>query len=205
MVLALFGGTGRIGGAVRLRALERGLVVRALVRNPARLESLDPRVVVVRGAAADAAKVHEVIDGADAVITALGGKLLWAGHDIRIGTRHIVDAMHKVGCRRLIAVSAMGIGDSRSQMPAIFQGIFHLLRSYVEEKEGMEQIVRESRLDWVIARPAVVVNKKATGGYRAGVDPKIRFRAVTRVDLADFLLDQLEGSEFLGQAPVVVG
>jgi uncharacterized protein YbjT (DUF2867 family) len=70
----VLGATGRTGRRVVEYALAEGRAVRALARDPAALEALaHPRLAVVAGDARDPAAVAEVVAGAAAVVSALGG------------------------------------------------------------------------------------------------------------------------------------
>jgi uncharacterized protein YbjT (DUF2867 family) len=58
----------------------------------------------------------------------------------------------------------------------------------------MERIVRASDLDWTIARPPRLTNGPLTRAYgvaEGGMPPAARL-TISRADLADFLLDELE-------------
>ena len=71
MQIAILGATGGIGGHVLDWALRAGHPVHALARDP---QALPPAagLTVTRGDALDETAVAEVIDGADAVVSALG-------------------------------------------------------------------------------------------------------------------------------------
>jgi len=70
MKIVPFGATGNIGRHVG-EALRRGHEVVGVVRDPATVQSPDPRVTLVRGDATDAESVAEVVKGADAVVSAI--------------------------------------------------------------------------------------------------------------------------------------
>ena len=47
-----------------------------------------------------------------------------------------------------------------------------LLRNIFVDKEVQEKVIQESKLDWVIVRPAVLTNGPRTGVYRSGFEAK---------------------------------
>ncbi len=73
MNLVVLGATGRTGRLVVEQALAAGHTVTALVRSPQKLTTRNPNLRVVAGEATDAAAVSRALDGADAVISTLGG------------------------------------------------------------------------------------------------------------------------------------
>jgi putative NADH-flavin reductase len=112
MKLVIFGATGTVGRQVVEQALEQGHTVTAFARNLAKLDIQHPQLGFAQGDVMDASAVEQVIRGQDAVVCVLGaGKQLKS--TIRSeGTRQIIQAMEKVGMRRLICLSTLGTGDS---------------------------------------------------------------------------------------------
>jgi uncharacterized protein YbjT (DUF2867 family) len=74
------------------------------------------------------------------------------------------------------------------------------------DKDVQERIVRRSELDWVIVRPVILTNGPKTNTYRALVDPRAwACGFISRVDVADFLVKQIDGDAFLHKTPVLTG
>ncbi len=67
-----------------------------------------------------------------------------------------------------------------------------------------ERIVRNSKLDWVIVRPVILTDGPKTNAYRALVDTR-RWACVfiSRADVADFLVKQIDDDAFLYKTPVL--
>jgi putative NADH-flavin reductase len=111
------------------------------------------------------------------------------------GTTNIVRAMEKLGVRRFVCESSLGIGDSKGQLGFLYNYLLIpvLLRNIFADKEVQEKIVQESKLNWTIVRPAVLTNGKRTGTYRSGFDvaDKSIKTKISRADVADFMLGQL--------------
>jgi putative NADH-flavin reductase len=123
------------------------------------------------------------------------------------GTRNIVRAMETVGVKRFICESSLGIGNSKGQLGFLYNYalIPILLRNVFADKEVQEQVVRESKLDWVIVRPAVLTNGSRTRVYRSGFDAadKSIQTEISRADVADFMLGQLINDVYLSKTPGV--
>ena len=153
MRLAILGATGGIGGHVLDWALQAGHPVHALARSPQALAPA-PGLTVTRGDALDADAVAEVIDGADAVVSALGPRGAKAPGLLSGAAANTVAAMQKAGARRLVCVSAAGAyitGDPHMNwlVKAILPRV--LARQFADTRQ-MEDVIRASGLDWTLVR-----------------------------------------------------
>lgn len=204
MKLAVFGATGGTGKEIVKQALAAGHEVTVLVRDPARLTIKHDKLYLVIGDVLNPDKVEETLAGSDAVCCSLGNTPNNPDMVVSEGTRHIIDCMVKQGIRRLVVVTALGVGDSLEQVTLTFKMIMKtVLRKAYEDKERQEQLVRESDLDWVIVRPGGLTNGPATGNYQFGLDPAIGSGQVSRADVAAFVLQQLTDDTFLHKTPVI--
>lgn len=202
--IALFGATGGTGRQIVTQALEAGHIVQALVRDPARLPVQHPHLHLITGNVLDPDAVERTITGADAVIVSLGNTANNPDWIVSEGTKVIVAAMHKLGVRRLIVISSLGVGDSRDQVPTFFKVLMKTaLKKPMEDKERQEQIVAASGLDWTIVRPGGLTNGPRTGRYRAGLDRSIVAGQVSRADVAEFVLRQLDDMTYRHKAPAI--
>lgn len=202
--IALFGATGGTGRQIVAQALEAGHTVQALVRDPVRLPVQHPHLHLITGNVLDPDAVERTITGADAVIVSLGNTANNPDWIVSEGTKVIVAAMHKWGVRRLIVISSLGVGDSRDQVPTFFKVLMKTaLKKPMEDKERQEQIVAASGLDWTIVRPGGLTNGPRTGRYRAGLDRTIVAGQISRADVAEFVLRQLDDMTYLHKAPAI--
>jgi uncharacterized protein YbjT (DUF2867 family) len=67
----------------------------------------------------------------------------------------------------------------------------------------MEEAVKASGLDYVIARPPILKDGAATGSVKVLGAGEVG-HAITRADLANFLVDQLGSDGLVGRAVTVV-
>ncbi len=202
MKIAVFGATGGTGRQVLEQGLAKGHEIRALVRSPEKLEPASG-LEIIAGDVLDRAAVDQCLTGTDAVICVLGSH--GSAQPVEAaGTECIVAGMQRLGIQRLIAVTSMGVGDSRDQVPAFFRLIMQVtLKKIMAAKEEQERLIRDSGLDWTIVRPGGLTDGPATGRYRSGVDKSIQATRVARADVADFVLQQLLDPRYLRQAPAV--
>lgn len=203
MKIVVFGPTGGTGRAAVEQAVAAGDEVVAFARRPDAVPT--GGVKVVQGDALDADAVARAIAGADAVIASLGTRPWRKFVPICAdGARNIVEGMKKHGVRRLVAVSSLGVGDSRDDLSAFWRyGLVPVIRRELRDKDVMEERIRDSGLDWVIVRPTVLTNGKPRGRVKAADDHSIRAGFIPRRDVAAFCLAQVRGDEWLGRAPTI--
>ncbi len=204
LVLGATGGTGQL---VVARALRRGFVVTALVRDTARLGIESDRLHVIKGSVTDDdAPLASAMRGQDAVISALGvGKSFKSGGVIGQAVPRIIRSMQAAGVRRLVFTSAFGVGETRRDVPLIPRlFISTFLRDVYRDKEAGEGVLRGSQLDWTIVYPAGLVDRPATGQYRMGERLALRgVPTIARADVADCLLDQVGDTTYVRKGVLV--
>jgi putative NADH-flavin reductase len=203
--VVVFGATGRSGGAVVARLLERGHTVTAFVRSPEKLAEFDGRLQIATGDVLDPEAVKRVVAGQDAVVSCLGAGL--KGRIRSEGTRNIIDAMETQGVRRLVTQSSLGVGESRDNLNAYWKYVMFgmLLRKAYADHGVQERYVRESNLDWTVVRPGALKDGPARGDYLHGFPPTERQLSleISLPDLADFVVGELEESRYVHQAPAL--
>jgi uncharacterized protein YbjT (DUF2867 family) len=212
--LLVLGPSGGIGGWLVRLAAERGHDVTALVRPAARLDA-PPSVRVVRGQPLDGGVLDAALEGQTAVASCVGlrraGKSPYAPlrspeNLVELVMRALVPAMERASVRRLVAVSAAGVGDSMTQLSVPMRWLVTRGNIGVAYKdlERAEAVLRASALDWLAVRPVSLVNGLPTGRAR----PVARFgifATVRRSDVAAWMLQALEGREPLAQRMVMLG
>jgi putative NADH-flavin reductase len=206
--LLIVGATGGTGRELLVRALERGFEVTALVRNPSRLRLDHPHLTVVQGDILNHDSVETAMRGQEAVLSALGHKrFLYPTRILSDGTKNVLRVMESHGVRRLVCVTSLGIGDSAGRLGLLYTlfVIPAILPFYFWDKARQERIIAKSNVDWVIVRPGVLTNGARRGrlpqGMRTG--SYLWSVRVSRADVAEFMLDQLESNTYLRSAPGV--
>ncbi len=204
MNIVVFGASGRTGRCIVEQGLSRGHQVTAFVYK-SRVPGWPEKLRMVIGDVLSADDVEKAVAGQDAVLSALGR----TGSPRPItfpGTKNVVDAMEKLGVQRLVVESAFGAGESAREISLpdrlFVRGL--LLRSSFRDKDMMEECVEKSNLRWTIVRPTRLTDGPRQGGYRAGERIGVNIASgISRADVADFILKQLESDEFLRKKPSV--
>jgi putative NADH-flavin reductase len=205
MKIAIFGSIGGTGKELIKQGLELGHEVTAFARTPSKLDEFrHENLKIVQGDVFNFEDVEKAVIGQDAVLSALGNPTLKQDNTTSEGTRNIVKAMQKHGVKRFICETSLGVGDSREQAGFFFSKIIipTLLKHAIADKEIQEQIIRESDLDWVIVRPGGLTDGPKTSKYRAGLDKDISGK-ISRADVAEFMLKQLDSGDFLRKTPAI--
>ncbi len=207
MKILVLGATGSVGNLIVSQGLELGLVIRVLVRDPEKFKVQHHNLEVLSGNALDAACVEQALVGCDVVIYALGSAQLGkATTFFSDSTRILIAAMEKMGVRRLIAITGIGAGDSKGHGGWFYDWIIFPLftKPIYADKDVQEKLIRESKLDWVMVRPAAFTNGPLGGRLRALDQLEgVTISGISRADAAAFVLDQLRSDRWLKKTPLV--
>jgi len=202
--ILVFGATGGTGRQFVAQALERGHAVTAFVRHPQAWSDRDPRVLVIAGDAASAdAKIEAALEGQQAVVSSLGRRLsLRSGGLMERSMRSLVPAMERRGLKRLVVVSAFGVGEARHEAPPIPRMMYAtMLRDLFADKARAEALIRASALDWTILYPVLLTDGPITAKYRAAEHLELRgVPKISRADVAHFALNEIESPAFVRRA-----
>jgi len=205
MRVAILGAAGKTGYQLITVALERGHDIIGIARTPENIALESPRIAKRRGDAFDRQSIVDSLAGADAVITSIGKtdlrdkrfNLNTAGHE------NVLAGMQEHGIRRLIPISS--IGASKLPRKGIRRNVYLFLRrKYYGDMNDMEVQVLSSGLDVTVVRAPYLHNGPARNAYEVVVgDVLPSGRAVSRKDLANFILDTLDNGSY-GQSIVSI-
>ena len=216
MRITIFAATGGIGTAALEQAVDAGHQVTAVVRNPKRLTRPVPAVTADLSDP-DPEALRRAVAGADAVLSGLGPRRARDAGITAPGTRAIVDAMLATGVRRIVVVSAAPVGTvaspGRPNPPKHDPGDGPLMRyvmaplikavipRHYADLALMEDVLRDSGLDWTSVRPPRLTDKPVTGRYRVAYGRNLRGGVlVSRADVAHLMLRLLDDPESVKQA-----
>jgi len=207
--ILIIGASKGIGLATTRQALAAGYHVRAMSRSASSMNLHDVKLETVQGDALNQQDVEAALAGVDVVIMTLGvglGELFKPVHLFSEATRVLIAAMKIKGVARLICITGFGAGDSQSNIGLLQKIPFKVVfgRAY-DDKSLQEKLIKQSGLDWTIARPGVLLNGPQTGRYKVLREPsEWRNGIISRANVADFLVKQIEDRNFIGASPVLV-
>lgn len=205
--LLVLGGTGPTGRLVVQEALARGHAVTAVARRPDRLTLEHPQLrVIACDVASDPETLGQVVAGQEIVISALGrGMSLRSNHLIERSMTALVRVLERQGPRRIIVMSAFGVGATLRSAPPFLRLLFTtLLSNLYKDKAAGEAILRRSSLDWTVLYAALLINGSPTGHYEVTDNlDSTGVRKIRRADVAAALLDTALNPSTIRQSLVV--
>lgn len=128
--ICIFGATGRTGKHLVNVVAERGMTPVCLVRKESKEKPVHKSAVLVEGSPLVYDDVKRALTDCDAVLVALNvarksdwpwAKLVSPPDLLEVSMTNIVKAMGETGAKRIITVSAWGVGDSYAEANGIFR------------------------------------------------------------------------------------
>lgn len=212
MRIFLLGATGKTGYEILKRLSSNNFDIKVLVRNPEKFDIAGVehpnQIEVIQGDVFEPDKLKVHFKDCDLIISALGtGKNNTYTEIYSEGGRHILAAMKHNGVNKLITITSGAIDMSDPSTDSFFMNriIRPNFNKVYYDQTRWETILDDTvDIDWVCVRPTNLLDKKFTGKYRISVNhcPKGGWK-IGRADLADFIVKQIDSSEFIHQKPVI--
>lgn len=213
MKLTILGASGGVGRELVTQAVERGHAVRAVVRRPTAFPAGVETSVVED--VTDVKQIAPLIADAQVVLSALGLRRRHASNPwsrivspIDLTSRFaaaLVEAIREKGISpRVIVVSAAGVGESRPRMSGLLRWMFDHSNVGVAyaDLDRMENVLRESPLDWIAARPVTLNHRQRSGKVRE-VEYYGATAQVSRADVAWWMLEQAQKNRIATRTPMI--
>ena len=205
MKIAIFGASGATGKLLTDRCLAASHQVTALVRTPQNFPQRD-RVHVIQGSAFDPSAVRQTIEGADAVLSALGAHSPLRNENVLDrAVPLIVEAMQQTAVRRIIVLGSAGaLPTALDKQPAyrrwIVENIINktLLKWPVAEQVSQYAALSHSNIEWTMVMPPMLTNGPARGACRIDGEALLRNGSrISRADVANFMMQQLDNPQWI--------
>jgi putative NADH-flavin reductase len=216
--VVIIGATARTANYMIPQALWRGHEVVALARRPYRVRiQKHPQLTIVKGDVYDQASIEAALSGGDneIVISVYGPRV---DPTIEIpetdlmsqGTTNIINAMKAKGTRRLFVTTSTAMQEvvrrgykadtPKPEGVTAASGLwFYNLRGPYNDMLKMEGIVKESGLDFIIFRPAQLMEEAPRGNLLLTVNTETPNRRIIMYpDFSAVMLDQVDSNQYLG-------
>ncbi len=206
--IALFGGSGRTGQQFLEQALEADYYIQALARAPEKIPQQSVQLHILPGDVLNPDDVERTVANADLVVS-LFGHVKGSPAELQTrGTQHIVDAMKRHGVERIISLSGAGLPFPEKDQPKFMDKMIRTIMKIAVPKVlndaiGHAEVLRNSGLSWTIVRGPRLTNGPHTGKYRVGWVGVNASTSISRADLADFILREVQEERFSSQMPFV--
>ena len=220
MRVALFGGTGFVGGYIVDALLNAGYEPSLLVRENSRskLQRADECRITI-GNIASVESINETLEGCDAAIYCIGllrefprkGVTFEEAH--HEGVRRVVESAQQLGAKRFLLMSANGVANRGT--------------AYQATKARGEDALKNSALDWTIFRPSLIFGDShglqeithqlyhqlvrpplPAPAFRSGLSAEhdtILMSPVSVIDVADAFVTALSSEQTIGKTFAVGG
>lgn len=197
VVLGAAGGTGR---QVVAQALAAGHEVTAVARNADALAGFRSTCTVVTADVERIDTLPAAIEGADAVVFAVGSPNRSTTVVYSDGIRNVLDTMRDTGVKRIVTISSSRI-DLPKQAPFVRRMMVRfviekIFRNTYLEMLRMEDELRHSDMTWTMIRSSKLCDGAATGKYRTSAEGfLLNERPLRRADLADYLVKHIDDAD----------
>lgn len=204
--IAILGASGGVGRRIVDLLLVEGAQLACQTRSADKLAEIAGKVEVQAFEPADAAALGQFIAGAEAVVFALGLDRLGKTTLFSDTTAALIPAMETAGVKRLIVITGVGAGETRGHGGFVYDRIIYPLftRQRYQDKDRQEALIEGSALDWTIVRPAPFADK-VSGPLQVltEIGPNTRLTAITRDEVARFIVEELESGAHIGAKPFI--
>lgn len=207
MNVIIFGATGGIGQCAVKYAKDKGYSVTAYVRNAKKINDLS--IKVIEGELTDYDKMKKAITGQDVVVWCVGitMKRNYAGTAATDGHRNLLKAMNETGVKRLIDWGTPSVHFEKDEksiitvIPGIMAGI--LFTKAKKEMVEIGDLLKQSDVDWTLVRFMAPQNTPYTGNVKVSFGKKKVKFAISRADIAAFMIDQIEDTTYIKSMPII--
>ena len=206
MKILIVGGSRGIGLNLAKLALEKGYSVTVMSRNAGKLKLQHPNLTKIEGDATMLEDVEKCVDGVDVVVSTIGTRKNKKNLTLfSTSTRNILAAIN--GSNRLfIAVTGIGLKDTSGKIGFFYEKIKLplFLSNIYRDKNTQEEMIKYCNTDWIIVRPAFLFDGPLTGNYKVVTDMNnLKCKRISRMDVAHFILNQIEKPVYLKKAVVL--
>ena len=206
MKIAIIGASAGIGLQTTRLALEKEHEVITLSRRDVPLPD-HAKLRRVQGSATNSNDLRAAVEGADSILVTLGVKSPFATTLFSDSARVLLRVLQETGSSpTLIVLTGFGAGDSWGYNSIPMKVLFTLFlkRAYVDKSE-QERLIASGYSRWAIVRPGRLTNAAMTGHYRVldNLVEGMRVGAISRADVAHFMVAQAENPTYLGKYPAL--
>jgi putative NADH-flavin reductase len=211
MKILILGISGRTGKLVAAEAKKRGHNVVGIVRDPGKATINEADIVL--GSPYDFDTVRKAIIGCDAVISVLNTfnqsdgmfrKIKTPLDVMSVSMKNCVKAMKEKDIKRIVVMTALGVGDSAKEVPGFFSFLVRIsnIKYAYADHDAQEKVLEDSKLDWTVVRPVMLSDKSEDISILHNLKGVGKIKSsVSRNAVAHFMLDCIEKELFIRQKP----
>lgn len=196
MKITLFGASGTVGTYVLEEAISRGHHVVAATRRGKTL-STHPLVKHIAVNYDDISDIELALANSYAVIIVFAG----SGR-VAKSTANIIQAMKNQHIKRLELLTAFGTSpEARKQLGILTRLALIPFSPWFGDMPKQNKMASESGLDYTIVMPSWITYEEGKTSYKHGdFKGKSAISKIRRVNLADFIINNLEQNAYIGES-----
>ena len=210
MRVTIFGATGALGSECLTQSLEAQHQVTVLARTAAKIPAdLRERITIIEGDALDAGTVTSALSGGTQGILFAIGVDRQSPKDLCTDvTRHILDAMPRLGVQRLVWCGGGSniVEDDVVTMGSRFVSFFASTFLGLRHRDKTHQLALLNDalgVEWVGIRPLQMNAGPRRGEYRLGFHAYSGLSKIHFADCAHAMIRMLDDDTWLHKAPII--
>ena len=171
-IYLVLGGTGRTGKRFVSFVLNKGHRVKALVRNPEKMEIQNPNLELIKGSIVDFDGIDELLQGVDFVISMLGDAQLQKTENVNTAfVKKLIPAMRRQGIKRFLYQAGGFTKRYKERLPFLtwilkntLAGYSGLLGQHRDNEAVIEYLVEEAKdIEWMVHRASLISDGASKG------------------------------------------
>lgn len=208
--ITILGVTGFVGQHLVKKALDSRYSIKALARNPSKLNITSDRLQIVEGDYFDPEHLDRVLEGSIAVVSAIGPPLKQrttredADNYIN-AMMHLLGKLEKNGPSRIINISGAGMKLKEEKLPFPRKFMRFVMGTIAPQvkvvKETEMELLANSKLEWTSVRPPMIA-EHVKGSLKTAESAFVGMK-VDVEQLVAFLLDELDEKKWVGKAMTI--
>jgi putative NADH-flavin reductase len=180
------------------QALDEGNFVTAIARDPSKLNITHPHLKIIRGDVLQLQSFIDAMQDQDAVVSALGSDDTKPTMLYSEGVQNIISAMQKYSVKRILCISASAV-ETSPKLNVFIQLATKILQCILKNPYRdilrMEQLLKQTDLEWTVVRPPRLTNGELKNKYRFAVNDWLpNCIRISRADLAHFMLQYIHSN-----------
>lgn len=202
--VAVIGGTGKAGRYLVETLLNKGYLLRILVRNPKNHNNKNQSLEVVYGDVRNYDTVQTVLEGCSAVLSTLGGSPMSEPTVFSKATTNILRAMSAHRIKRYIVVAGLNVNTPfDNKGPKTQAGTDWMHANFPESTRDRQyeyELLEKSDVDWTLIRlPLIKQTGERSETHSDLTDCK--GDGISATDLAFFIIEHISKDDFIRKAP----
>lgn len=185
--ILVFGGSGRTGRHFVEIALNKGHVVRALVRNPAKFAIHNPNFDLRQGSIANGANLDELLQGVESVVCMLGDAKMQSKENVNTAfVKKLIPAMRRQNIKKFLYQAGGATKPYEKNLPFgtwllknTLVRMSGLLGQHRDNEAVIKYLVEDAKdIDWVVHRAGI---------FSDGPSKGVLVRSKDRISMASFV------------------